>query len=207
MIGISSANEPAATQTEQIVLSHDTPHPLVIGHHALSSKRRQYSPIPVGWHFHDYSLYGIPYFHVPIWRLIPCESVVTGPARPRYRAHLPDWQLRAHFYRFLDLPPKRLPPLTLCSSCSSSIRPKTFFKKSISIVIWPILRSSSASRPSDLLPSPGNARLGSRSNSFFHRRRTFSCNSFSRATRANDFPDCTSLIASSLNSRVNCLRD
>src|SRR5262249_9152474 len=156
---------PPATQTEQIVLSHDTPHPLVIDHHALSSKRRRHPPIPIHWHFHDYSLYGISYFHVPIYRLIPCESVVTGPPRPRYRAHLPDRQLRAHFYRFLDLPPKRLPPLTFCSGCSSSIRRKTFFKKSISIVIWPILRSSSASRPSDLLPSPGNARPGSRSNS------------------------------------------
>src|SRR5580692_5985066 len=77
------------------------------------------------------------------------------------------------------------------------------------MVIWPILRSSSASRlsASILFPSPENAFVGFALNSRRQRCKIFALTSNRRATRPAGLPDWTSFTAASLNSRVNFLRE
>src|SRR5207248_8015445 len=89
------------------------------------------------------------------------------------------------------------------------MRCKQAFKKSISNACCPILRSSSATRPSDqrCFPLPGNTFPGASRNSRRQRCSTFGLTSTPRATSAIDTPCSSRRTAANLNSFVNCLRD
>src|SRR5262249_17282935 len=88
-------------------------------------------------------------------------------------------------YRFAFFPDLRVdgPPPPSASYCSSKTT-NSFFRKSFSIVSWPIFRSSSASRLSTSirLPRPENALVGCSWNSRRHRWSTLGLISSRRAT-------------------------
>jgi hypothetical protein len=70
--------------------------------------------------------------------------------KPAQFHHALDRQSPAGRHFFLDLPVDRGFPVNACSIRCSSMRCKHPFKKTISTVCWPILRSSSEIRPSGL---------------------------------------------------------
>src|SRR5215469_18949774 len=88
------------------------------------------------------------------------KTVVSGAAHSSDLAESIHAGLR--FARFLDLLVDAAPPLATLGRACSLKRRKTFFKKSISIVCCPILRSSSGIRCAstfgwDCAACPGNA--------------------------------------------------
>ena len=70
------------------------------------------------------------------------KAVISGPAHARKLAQ--SIHACPRFARFLDLLVDVLAPLSASGRGRSLKRCKTFFKKSISIACWPILRSSLA---------------------------------------------------------------
>src|SRR6185369_10738946 len=207
MPGVCSAHKLASSQTQEVIFSHDPQYPLVIGWLLAPFEFCTNSSVPIARHLNGDLLNHVPQLHVPIDLLPNNEPVITCPAHFTGPTHLAYCQFALGFYFFFDPFADRLPPPAFSSSRCSSTRCKAFFKKSFSRVIWPIFRSSSASRFVDrTLPFPVKALLGYCWISCFHRRRTFSCTPSSRATRARAFPLSISSIAASLNSRVKTLR-
>src|SRR6266567_6389908 len=96
-------------------------------------------PIAVRRHFDCYLLDRISQLHLFSTLLDWLQESIVSPS-----AHLGDLAKTGYRSRFFaDLVVDRSPPLS-AACCSSKVR-TSFFKKSISIVICPTLRSSSAS--------------------------------------------------------------
>src|SRR5215467_12723279 len=137
------------------------------------------------------------------------KAVVAGAAEPGYFAHLEHAHPGACVYFFLDLFVECAPLCRARSRRCSSTCCKARFKKSISIVCRPILRSSSAILVSSarFFPAPLNARSPCSCNSRRHRCRSLGCTSSARATSAAVCPLLSRFTAVCLNSLLNFLRD
>ena len=137
------------------------------------------------------------------------EAVEAGPGNPAQLHHAFDRQSASGLHFFLDLPVDGGFPVNACSIRCSSMRCKHPFKKSISRACWPILRSSSAMRPSAqrCFPWPGNTLPGPWRNSRRQRCSTLGFTSNARATSPIETPRSSRCTAASLNSFVNILLD
>src|SRR6202011_976139 len=152
----------------------------------------------------------VPQIHVAILaRLGILKPVEAGPGNPPHLHHPLHRQSPVGLHFFLGLPVNRGFPVNACSIRCSSMRCKHPFKKSISSACWPILRSSSAMRPSAqrCLPWPGNTLPGPWRTSRRQRCSTLGFNSSARAPSPMELPRSSRCTAASLNSLVNILLD
>src|ERR1700683_1702735 len=154
---------------------------------------------------------GIPQVHVAFGTRLAArvESVEAGAAHAAQLYHASNRQSPVRLHFFLDFPVDRGLPLSACSIRCSSMRCEPPFKKSISSVCWPTLRSTSAIRPSDqrCFPLPGKTLPAPWRNSRRQRCSTLGFTSNARAASPMDTPCSSRRTAASLNSFVNCLRD
>src|SRR5882724_8100534 len=142
-------------------------------------------------------------------RLGVVEPVEAGPGNPAQLYHTFDGQRASRLHFFLDPLVDGGFPVKACSIRCCSMRCKLPFKKSISRVCWPILRSSSAMRPSAqrCLPCPGNTLPGPWRISRRQRCSTLGLTSNARATSPIELPRSSRCTAASLNSLVKILLD
>src|SRR2546423_78100 len=120
MPGISRAHERAPPQTQQVIFTHDAPHPLVICRLLAPLELGAHSPVTIDRHFNRYLLNQIPQLHVPINLLPIDEPVITCAAYLAGLTHLAHRQFALRFYFFFDFLVERAPPPAFSSSrCSS----------------------------------------------------------------------------------------
>src|SRR6266536_5301702 len=202
--------EPALGDTQQVIFPHDPLNPFAVD---LPFARFQFlgdSPASVARPLHCDLLNFVPQIHVHARRLLRIQkSIVSGADESGRLAH-PDYAHSGpglHF--FFDLLVEGAPVLRARSRRCSSTCCKALFKKSISRVCWPILRSSSASLLSSarFFPGPLNARSPCSCNSRRQRCRSLGCTSKARATSTTLCPLFRRLTADCLKSLVNFLRD
>src|SRR6185295_7612788 len=97
-------------------------------------------PIAVGWHLHRLLLNRVSQLHLLCLLCYRLDEPIVAGSTDLSRTAQPGYGL----FFLADLLVDGAPPLT-ATCCSSKLR-NSFFKKSFSIVNWPIFRSSSASR-------------------------------------------------------------
>ena len=143
MAGVCGEDKLASPHTEQVVNSHQAQHAFVIYCPAAAHQFAMYSTIAVGGPVQCNLLDLIPQVRTVGARgTTSPKAVISGPAHARKLAQ--SIHACPRFARFLDLLVDVLAPLSASGRGRSLKRCKTFFKKSISIACWPILRSSSA---------------------------------------------------------------
>src|SRR6266852_3516924 len=210
VLGVGGDDELPPPHAQQVVFPQDPVNPLMVHLPSAPAEFGGDARTAVARHFQRDPLDGIAQVHVRICGLrFRIEAVEAGPAYPAQLRHslYCHVALGLHFLR--DFPTDSGFPVNACSIRCSSMRCKQPFKKSISRACWPILRSSSATRPSSQrrLPPPGKTLPGPCRNSRRQRCSTFGLTSNARATSPSEAPFSIRWIAASLNSFVNCLRD
>jgi hypothetical protein len=145
---------------QQIVFAHQPIHTLGIHRPSLTPQLGGDAWPSVARPLQRDALDRIAQLHVASTGLaVRIEAVETGPTHPAQLQHALHCQSTVGVHFFPDLTVDCGFPFAACSIRCSSMRCKHPFKKSISRVCCPILRSNSAMRPSDQrrCPWPGNA--------------------------------------------------
>src|SRR5262252_2982556 len=161
MARVGSEEEPPPPYTKQVVATHQMQNAFVIDLPALANQFGMHAAIAVRRPAQGNLLDLVPHTHAGLPGFPAASKTIVSGA-----AHSGDLAEPIHaglgFARFLDLLVDAAPPLLPTPRGCSLKRRKTFFKKSISMVCCPILRSSTAmrslsSRAWGRAPLPGNA--------------------------------------------------
>src|SRR6202050_566339 len=234
MLGIGGHHELPLPHAQQVVFAQQAVNPFGI-HLPTLPPQFGCDPRPaVTGPLQGDPLDGIPQVHIAFRARLAArvEAVEAGAAHAAQLYHAFNRQSPVRLHFFLDFPVDRGLPLSASSIRCSSMRCKHPFKKSISSVCWPILRSSSAILPSlqrcfplpgKTLPAPwrnsrrqrcstlgltSNARAASPIDTPCSSRRTAaSVNPSARADAPIATPGSSRRTAAGLNYLVNCLRD
>src|SRR6267378_396011 len=205
VLRISGPDEPTLPLPLQLMLLHEALDPLLVDFHASFLQFFGHTAKAIAGKFLQ-NLSNL--LHQTIVGQVTFRSFIPGVIRtPADLGDAASFSYRQITTLSLDQPVHHFPsrPLVFFRPLSAAM---SFFKNSISIVIWPIFRSNAATLASSryTFPCPANASSPFSWRNSCHFRIRLGWTSNRREASANGRPASTSRRTSSLNSLVNCRR-